>query len=260
MCFDLDSRPPISPIEGGAADSAEMVLQAADGNRYTAFSARAAKPTGAGMIVLPDVRGLHAYYEDLALRFAEIGVDAVAIDYFGRTAGLGRRGPDFDNSEHVPQTTIDGLTADITAAAQYLRSPEGGSVEKLFTVGFCFGGRLSFLTPTMGLGLAGSIGFYGWPVGPHRSGMPAPAEAAAQMKNPILAMFGGADQGIPTSAAHDFERALENAGVEHRVVIYPGAPHSFFDRKADEFARTSAEAWAEVRRFIEVHSSGAAPA
>ena len=98
MCFDLDSRPPITPIAGGALDSERLLLDAADGNRFRAFRARAAEPTGAGMVVLPDVRGLHPYYEELALRFAEHGVDAVAIDYFGRTAMPTLRIPDFNMS------------------------------------------------------------------------------------------------------------------------------------------------------------------
>ena len=73
MCFDLDSRPPIAPIAGGALDAERLVLTAADGNRFPAFRARAAEPTGAGIVILPDVRGLHPYYEELALRFAEAG-------------------------------------------------------------------------------------------------------------------------------------------------------------------------------------------
>ncbi len=104
----------------------EMVLVADDGNRFRAFRARAAEPTGAGMIILPDVRGLHPYYEDLAQRFAEHGIDAVAIDYFGRTAGPEHRDGSFDFASHVPRTTFAGLSADIRAAAAYLRSAEGG--------------------------------------------------------------------------------------------------------------------------------------
>ena len=112
MCFDHDSRPPIAPIAGGSLDAREFVLEGTDGNRFSAYLARAAEPTGAGMVVLPDVRGLHAYYRDLALRFAERGVDAIGIDYFGRTAGIGDRGPGFDWAQHVPQTTYGacGLT------------------------------------------------------------------------------------------------------------------------------------------------------
>ena len=96
MCFDLDSRPPITPIAGGAMDHEHLTLTCADGNQLAAFRARASAPTGAGILILPDVRGLHPYYEELALRFAEAGVDAVAIDYFGRTAGVEPRDADFE--------------------------------------------------------------------------------------------------------------------------------------------------------------------
>jgi carboxymethylenebutenolidase len=255
MCFDTDSRPPIAPIKGGALESAEVTLTGDDGKRFTAFAARAAHPTGAGVIVLPDVRGLHAYYEDLALRFAEQGIDAVAIDYFGRTAGLGRRGTGFEHMPHVERTTFGGLSADIRTAAAYLRSEKGGRVTSLFTVGFCFGGRLSFLASTLGLDLAGVIGFYGVPVGPGRNDMPAPAEVAERFASPVLGLFGGADQAIPRTSIATFEAALAAAGVEHRVVTYPDAPHSFFDRKADEFARTSEAAWAEVLGFVRSHTA-----
>src|SRR5438445_10049009 len=86
MCVDNDSRPPIRPIAGGSAGSQDFKLASADGTRFMAHAARASAPTGAGMIVIPDVRGLHPYYKELADRFAEIGVDSVAIDFFARTA------------------------------------------------------------------------------------------------------------------------------------------------------------------------------
>jgi carboxymethylenebutenolidase len=260
MCFDHDSRPPITPIAGGALDSKELTLVADDGNRFTAFGARAAEPTGAGMIILPDVRGLHAYYEDLAVRFAEHGADAIAIDYFGRTAGMGRRETGFDHAPHVEQLTANGVFADIRAAATYLRSEAGGSVGSLFTIGFCLGGRLSFDAATLGLALAGVIGFYGWPVSAHRSNTPAPADVADQIASPVLALFGGADQAIPPDAVVTFEAALKVAGVENRVITYPDAPHGFFDKKADEYSRTSDEAWQEVLGFLRTHTAEAATA
>jgi len=248
MCFDHDSRPPIAPIAGGALDAQEVALEAADGTRFAAHLARAAEPTGAGIVILPDVRGLHEYYRELTLRFAEHGVDAIAIDYFARTAGIGDRGPSFDWQPHVPQTTFETLRADTTAAAAYLRATAG--VERLFTIGFCMGGRLALLSAGFGLDLAGVIGFYGWPVGPSRNGTPAPAEVAETFACPVLAIFGGADEGIGPDAVATFGRALEGAGVPHRVHTYEGAPHSFFDRKATDFADASATAWDEVLDFI----------
>ncbi|HSL75993.1 MAG TPA: dienelactone hydrolase family protein, partial [Candidatus Limnocylindrales bacterium] len=112
MCHDLDSRPPIVPIAGGALDGERLELTASDGNHLAAFRARPADPSGAGIVVLPDVRGLHPFYEELALRFAEHGVDAIALDYFGRTAGTAKRGDDFEHMPHVERTTWQGISAD----------------------------------------------------------------------------------------------------------------------------------------------------
>ncbi len=249
MCFDHDSHPPIVPDPSGMLDAAEVSLEAADGNRFAAYLARAAHPTRAGIVILPDVRGLHTYYRELAERYAEHGVDAIAIDYFGRTAGISDRGPGFDYPPHVAATTYAGLTADVRAAAAHLRA--NAQIERLYTTGFCFGGRLTFLTAGLAdLAPAGVIGFYGWPTGSSRNDTPAPADVASTFTCPVLGIFGGADEGIPATAVAEFDAALEQAGVEHRITTYEQAPHSFFDRKAADFAAASDRAWAETLGFI----------
>lgn len=252
MCFSPDSRPPIGAIAGGALDSRERTLTSADGTRFRAFEARAARPTGNGALILPDVRGLHPYYEELALRFAEHGVDALAIDWFGRTAGIDRRPDDFEHMRHVEAATWEGLSTDVTAAAAALRADGDGRVTRLFTVGFCFGGRLAFLSTMLGLRLAGAVGFYGTLVGPGRAGIPVPVDVADRIASPVLGLFGGADRTITSEHVEAFRAALERAGVEHRLVTYPGAPHSFFDRRAADFAAESEAAWTEVLAFIGV--------
>ena len=257
MCFDVDARPPIAPIAGGALDAGSVILTSEDGTAFDAFRAVAAEPSGAGILILPDVRGLHAYYEELALRYAEHGIDALAIDYFARTAGLGIRGADFDYAPHVPQTAWETLAADIRTGVATLRSThwaDGRAPTSIFTTGFCMGGRLAYLSATLGLDLAGVIGFYGWPTGPSRNGTPAPADVASSIASPVLAIWGGADQGIARAVVEEFEAALRGAGVDHRSITYPGAPHSFFDRTALEHAEASAAAWSEVTSFIRAHA------
>ena len=250
MCFDSDSLPPIPAISGAAISHDDLVLEASDGNRFAAFAAIPEEASGAGIVILPDVRGLYRFYEELALRFAERGHAAIAFDYFGRTAGAEKRGEDFECRPHVEQTTSDGVQADVAAAAARLR--EQGSTA-VFTVGFCFGGRYSWLAAASGHGLAGAIGFYGRPaVG--RDGSLGPTQRAGELEAPILALMGGADEGIPVSDVKDFERALEGAGVEHEIAIYEGAPHSFFDRKFEEFREASDDAWRRLLAFIEQHS------
>jgi carboxymethylenebutenolidase len=252
MCFDHDSLPPIPPVEGGAVAHEDLLLEAADGNRFAAFAAHPDEPGGKGVVILPDVRGLYRFYEELALRFAERGIEALAIDYFGRTAGVGKRGEDFDYREHVAQTTPEGIRADVRAAVEHLR----GSAQTIFTVGFCFGGRNSWLAAASGHDLAGAIGFYGRPGEGRPSGTPGPIQRAPEMTAPILALQGGDDPGIPVEDSQALEAALQAAGIEHEVVIYPGAPHSFFDRKHEEFAAASEDAWNRVLAFIERHSYG----
>ncbi len=163
MCFDTDSHPPIAPMAGAAVDGGLITLTAADGNQFAAYRARAADPSDARMLVLPDVRGLFTFYEELALRFAEAGIDALAIDYFGRTAGADARDADFEYRPHVDQTTWAGLSADIAAGTAELRADAPGT--RVFALGFCFGGRLAFDAATLGLDLAGVVGFYGVPSG-----------------------------------------------------------------------------------------------
>ena len=252
MCYDLEARPPLPPIAGASGDAGVLRLTSADGTRLAAYSARAAQPGGPGIVVLPDVRGLHPFFEELALRFAEAGVHATAIDYFARTAATPGRGEGFDYQSHVAQTHPDTLYADAAAAAAHLRSPDGGAAQRLYSVGFCFGGRLSLLQATTGLGLAGVIGFYGWPVGPHRTGLPSPAELADRFACPVLSIWGGADQGIGPEAVEEFAADLAAAGVEHRSIVYPDAPHSFFDRRATEFASASEDAWRQMLEFMGV--------
>ena len=249
MCFPHDALPPIPAIAGGAVDAEDLVLEASDGNPFAAFIARPEAPNGAGMVVLPDIRGLYPFYEELAIRFAEQGVNSVAIDYFGRTAGVGKRDADFPWMEHVPKTRQDELAKDVAAAVAYLRSEAGGSCTSIFTVGFCFGGSTSWNQAAYGHALNGVIGFYGRP-GPGFDGSPGPKDRVRDFHAPVLALMGGADQGIPVADIEAFREAMNEAGVENEVVIYEGAPHSFFDRAFEQFAKESADAWDRMLAFI----------
>src|SRR5262249_18010918 len=177
-----DSLPPIPAISGAAVSHEELVLEARDGNRFAVFLATPEEPADTGVVILPDVRGLYRFYEELALRFAERGYPALAFDYFGRTAGVEKRGEDFEYWPHVDAVTPEQIQADVGAAVERLRSL---GVRNVFTVGFCMGGRHSWLAAAAGHGLAGAIGFYGMPA--ERNGTPGPADRAWELEAPILA-------------------------------------------------------------------------
>jgi carboxymethylenebutenolidase len=251
MCFDLDSSPPIPVISGAAVSHDDLVLEARDGNRFAAFLACPDEPAEQGVVILPDVRGLYRFYEELALRFAERGFPALALDYFGRTAGVEKRDEEFEYRTHVDAVTPEQVQADVAAAVERLRA---SGVRSVFAVGFCMGGRQAWFAAAGGHGLAGAVGFYGRP-GEGADGSPGPAQVAAQIDAPILALQAGADQHITAEDNEAFERALSDAGVEHELVVYEGAPHSFFDRKQDEFAGASEDAWNRTLEFIERHAT-----
>jgi carboxymethylenebutenolidase len=238
MCFDSDSLPPIPALSGAAVSHDDLVLEAADGNRFAAFAASPDEAGATGIVILPDVRGLYRFYEELALRFAERGYAAVAFDYYGRTAGAEKRGVDFEWQPHREQTTPESVQADVAACVAYLR---GNGATSVFTVGFCMGGAHSWLAAAAGHGLEGAVGFYGRP----------PLDDVPRMAAPILALQAGADANIGAEANAAFEAALADAGVEHEVISYEGAPHSFFDRKQEEFQDASDDAWRRTLAFVD---------
>ena len=249
MCFDSDSEPPVPRIAGAAVSHDDLTLTSAGGTDLAAFLAMPDDDATAGVVILPDVRGLYHFYEELALRFAERGYAAIAIDYFGRTAGAAKRGEDFEYVPHVDQTTDDGVQADTRAGVEKLRALGVGSV---FTVGFCFGGRASWVAAASGHGLAGAVGFYGGPT--RERGGASPVARAAQIECPIIALQAGADPHITAEDNAAFDEALTAAGVEHEIVAYDGAPHSFFDRKQEEFQADSDDAWRRTLEFIAAHA------
>jgi carboxymethylenebutenolidase len=250
VCFDVDSLPPIPVVAGAAVSHEDVVLEAGDGNRFAGFLAIPEEPAETGVVILPDVRGLYRFYEELALRFAERGYSALAFDYFGRTAGAEKRDDEFVYRPHVEAVTPEQIQLDVGAAVAHLRSL---GVRNVFTVGFCMGGRQSWLAAAGGHGLAGAVGFYGRP-GVMPNGAPGPAQLADRIEAPILALQGGADENITADQNEAFEQALADAGVEHELVVYEGAPHSFFDRKQEEFAAASDDAWQRTLDFIARHA------
>jgi carboxymethylenebutenolidase len=251
MCHTDDSRAPEPPRRGPVSEHGSLELISSDGNRFRASSGIPGEAARAGMVILPDVRGLHPYYEDLAVRFAEAGFRTVAIDYFGRTAGVGARNDSFDWKSHFEKTSPEGIAQDVRAAIEWIRASSQRPDLPIFTVGFCFGGANSWRQSGEQSGLAGCIGFYG--------GRPMQRAGAAipKMSAPLLMLLAGDDKGTPSAEFEEFATLVRDRGLEVESHTYPGAPHSYFDRSFAEHREACQDSWKRILDFTDRYDSSA---
>ena len=162
--------------------------------------------------------------------------------------------------DHVAQTTPGrrpGTTS--RAAVAYLRSPAGGSRSAIFTVGFCFGGRNSWLASAGGHGLAGAVGFYGMP-GERNGAARARSQRVGEMTAPILALQAGADAHITRATINaSFDAALTAAGVEHEIVTLSTARRTASSTASTRSSRSASDdAWRRTLSFIDAHTAARA--
>ncbi|WP_214414647.1 dienelactone hydrolase family protein [Sphaerisporangium fuscum] len=248
MCHTTDSRPPAAPGAGTVAGHGPIEITTGDGDCLAAYWSVPATPNGRNVVLLPDVRGLHPFYEALARRFAEAGFHVLALDYYGRSAGVARRDDSFDWQPHLAALEPAHVEADVAAAADLLRAAHPGPV---FTVGFCMGGAHSWRLASRDLGLAGAIGFYGPPrfFGDATEGLAAP----------LLMLLAGEDEATPREDFLALAAGFDRAGKEYEMHIYEGAPHSFFDRSFGQWEEACADAWRRILDFTERHSGPGLP-
>ena len=200
MCFELDSAPADPADLGGApVRSEDLVLEAADGTRFAAFAALPDEPARASASSSSRTSaGSTASTRSSRCASPSAATPRVAFDYFGRTAGVAKRDDEFPYMDHVAQTTPEGIQQDVARRRRAPALAAGGGCKVVFTVGFCFGGRNSWLAAAGGHGLAGAIGFYG-STG-ERNGAPGPTQRAAEFEAPILALQAGDDANILAGA------------------------------------------------------------
>lgn len=246
VCHADDSHPP--PLPGPSLPA--MVEQLVIGDPpFRAAHAIPARRGSVAALLVPDGRGLHPFYARLASSLAEAGVEALAIDLYGRTAGTAERGADFPSGSHSAQLTVTGVRTDLATGVARLRGDD--SQRRVVVVGFCLGGRVGLLAATMAeLELAGVVAFYPQTTGRARSELPAPDEHIAELHCPVLTLFGAADELIPPAAVSQWRTGLADAPVPNEVIVYPGAPHSFFDRRASRHADAATDAARRLMDFM----------
>jgi carboxymethylenebutenolidase len=207
-----------------------------------------AQPEGAGpfpaVIVIQEWWGLDAQTKSIADRFAQEGYLAFAPDlYHGELAQLG----DGDTAAKLVQKYGPTSASQLATVFDALKANPSCNGQ-VGSVGFCFGGRmslsLSILRPVDAV-----CTFYG-------GGMQVIFDQLrAKLKAPVLGLFGDADVSIPAGTVEEFDKLLDEVGVEHQVITYPNSGHAFF-RDSDPSVykpEASKDAWERVKTFFAKH-------
>jgi carboxymethylenebutenolidase len=194
------------------------------------------------VVVIQEWWGVDDHIKDIANRFAEAGYVALAPDlYHGQVATE----PD-EARKLVMALDMEAAVAEIQSGIDYLLEEPFVTGDQVGTIGFCMGGGLSLRTALADDRLGAAVAFYGSPLSP---------EEAANVKAPILGLYGGQDQGIPVAGVEAMGEALTDTGVDNEIHVYEDAQHAFFnDTRASSYhADAAADAWDRTLNWFATH-------
>lgn len=232
-----------------------ITLPVADGTQMPLYvAAPTSGATGRGLLVLQEAFGVNAHIRDVTERFAREGYTAVSPALFHRTD------PDFEGSYTdfaavmplMQALTDEGQGADLQAAYEWLTSADGGQTQVVGSIGYCMGGRSSFLADTL-LPLGASVSYYGGGIAPSGR-FPDLLGRAADLHAPILLVWGGKDSHIPPEQTRAVEDALIAAGKTYESITFSQADHGFFcDVRASYSPEASKQAWPLTLAFFDTY-------
>ncbi len=190
------------------------------------------------VVVIQEWWGLNDHILDVTNRFAQEGFVALAPDlYHGEVASE----PD-EARKLVMEIDMPAAVGEIQSAIDFLLAHEAVAGDKVGITGFCFGGGLTLQTALADDRLAVAIPWYGRPIEPAQ---------AADLKAPVLGLYGAEDGGIPVDAVNAMDEALDAAGIENEIMIYEGAPHAFFNDTRESFNEAAAaDAWPRALTWL----------
>lgn len=232
-------------------ETCTISLTTADGP-MPLYEATADDPNGAAVIVIQEAFGVNDHIEDVTRRLAGEGYHAVAPHLFHRAGG--GTAPYDDFSKVLPLfegLSDDALLRDVDATLDHLRGL-GFADDRIGIVGFCMGGRVTFLV-ALERRLGAAVGFYGGGiVSAPRPQFPALVDRAASLQTPWLGLFGDLDRSIPVEDVETLRRALEGAPVDTEIVRWADADHGFHcDARPSYNPQAATEAWKRTRDWFE---------
>ena len=185
------------------------------------------------IIVASEIFGVHEYIADVTRRFAKLGYLAIAPEFFTRAGDPNAYGTIAEIMTNIVAKTPDAQVLNDLQAALVWAGKNGGDLKRVGVTGFCWGGRITWLSATLPQVRAG-VAWYGRLIGEKTEGSPKhPVDIAADLKAPVLGLYGAADTGISLESIDQMRAALAQAAPKNPVakacefVVYPDTPHAF---------------------------------
>lgn len=207
------------------------------------------------ILVVQEIFGVNDHIKDICRRLATEGYFAIALDLFARQGDVSK----MTNIQEVlhkiaPNASDEQVMADLDASVEYARASGKGDAERLGITGFCWGGRIVWLYAAHQPQLHAAAAWYGRLTGGFRKGGKQPIDVAAELKAPVLGLYGGKDHGIPLADVERMREAIQQAGKNSEIVVYPDAGHAFnADYRPSYHEPSAKDAWAKMLAWFETY-------
>jgi carboxymethylenebutenolidase len=242
----------------------EVQIPAAGGNMpaYRAMPASTMSMNGAGfptVLVVHEIFGVHEYIKDVCRRLAKLGYFAVAPDLFARQGDVSKITDIQEIVKTIANPTPDEqVMADLDATVAWAQASGSANTEKLGITGFCWGGRIVWLYAARSPKLKAGVAWYGRLASPSDALHPKqPIDVAAQLKAPVLGLYGADDSGIPIADVDKMRAALTAAKSPSEIVVFPGAQHGFHaDYRPSYNPEAAKDGWDRLQKWFKSHGAG----
>jgi carboxymethylenebutenolidase len=236
-------------------EAGEIKIKTADGD----IPAYRAMPSAGGpfpiVLVVQEIFGVHEHIKDVCRRLAKLGYMAIAPEMYARQGDVSKLANIDEIRPIVAKVPDKQVMSDLDAAVAYARESGKGNFNKLAVTGFCWGGRVTWLYAAHNPMVKAGVAWYGRLVGQASELTPKhPVDIAADLKAPVLGLYGGADQGIPVDTVEQMRAACAAAKKTCEITVYPDTPHAFYADYRPSFREAAAkDGWAKLQAWLKQH-------
>jgi carboxymethylenebutenolidase len=207
------------------------------------------------VLVVQEIFGVHEHIKDICRRLAKAGYFAIAVELYARQGDVSKLTSIeaiLPIVEKVPDAQVMG---DLDAAVAFAKGTGKGDTSRLGITGFCWGGRITWLYAAHNPDVKAGVAWYGRLVGNATANTPShPIDIAADLKAPVLGLYGGKDQGIPLDTVEKMRAACKVAGKTCEIVVYPDAGHAFNADYRPSYQEAAAkDGWARLLAWFKAH-------